>query len=42
MYSTHEDVSKTILIQQTKSEDGAMWILGPGSFMVIGHFNPQM
>lgn len=36
MYSLDEDVVEAIFMQKTPSEDGSMWILGLGSFSVIG------
>lgn len=36
MYSPNGDVTRTILMQKTHSEDNSVWILGPWSFRVIG------
>ena len=42
MYFADGQVCETILIQKNKIEDGSMWILGPGSFRVIGLSESQM
>jgi hypothetical protein len=36
MYSTDGEVYETILVQKNRTEVDFMWILGPGSFRVIG------
>ena len=36
MYSTDGEVYETILVQKTGTNDGFVWILGRGSFRVIG------
>ena len=38
MYFADEDVYEIILVQKNKHYVGFMWILGPGSFRVIGLF----
>jgi hypothetical protein len=42
MYSTDGEVYETILVQKNRTEIGFMWILGPGSFRVIGLSESQM
>jgi hypothetical protein len=42
MYSGDGEVYETILVQKTRTEDGSVWILGPGSFRVIGLSESQM
>ena len=42
MYSADGQVCETIMIQKNRTQDGSMWILGPGSFKVIGHSESQM
>ena len=42
MYFADGQVCETIMIQKNRIEDGSMWILGPGSFRVIGLFESQM
>jgi len=42
MYSEDGEVYETILVQKTRTEDGSVWILGPGSFRVIGLSESQM
>ena len=39
MYFANGEVSRTILMQKNRSEGGFMWILGPGSFRVMGLFD---
>ena len=42
MYSPDGDMSKKILMQKTRSEDHSMWILGHGSFIIIGLYESHM
>jgi len=42
MYSTVGEVYETILVQKNRTEHGSMWILGAGSFRVIGLSESQM
>ena len=42
MYSADGEVYETILVQKTRTDDGSVWILGPGSFRVIGLSESQM
>jgi hypothetical protein len=42
MYSPDGEVYETILVQKNRTEVGFMWILGPGSFRVIGLSESQM
>jgi hypothetical protein len=42
MYSPDGEVYKTILVQKNRTDVGFMWILGPGSFRVIGLSESQM
>jgi hypothetical protein len=42
MYSADGEVYETILVQKNRTEVGFMWILGPGSFRVIGLSESQM
>ena len=36
MYSANGEVYETILVQENRTEVGFIWILGLGSFRVIG------
>src|ERR1700737_1615430 len=42
MYSADGEVYETVLVQKNRTEVGFMWILGPGSFRVIGLSEFQM
>ena len=42
MYSPNGDILETILIPKNMCQDGYVWILGPGSFRVIGLPDSQM
>jgi hypothetical protein len=42
MYGMNGDILETILIPKTNCQDGYVWILGPGSFLVIGLSDSQM
>ena len=42
MYFADGQVCEIIMIQKNRTEDGSMWILGPGSFTVIGLSKSQM
>ena len=42
MYSADGEVYETILIPKNKTDVGFMWILGPGSFRLIGLSKSQM
>ena len=42
MYSVDGEVSETILLQKNRCDDGQYWILGPGSFRVIGLSDSQV
>ena len=42
MYSTNGDILETVLIPKNICQDGYVWILGPGSFRVIGLTDSQM
>ena len=42
MYFAGGQVCETILIQKNRTEHGSMWILGPGSFKVIGLSKSQI
>ena len=42
MFSADGQVCETILVQKNRTDDGSMWILGPGSFRVIGLSESQM
>ena len=41
MYIVDGDISESILMQKNRSEDGHVWILGLGTFRVIGLFDCQ-
>jgi hypothetical protein len=42
MFSADGEVYETILVPKNRTEVGFMWILGPGSFRVIGLSESQM
>ena len=42
MYTMNGDTSEIILMQNNKSDDGHVWILGLGSFSAIGFSNSHM
>ena len=42
MYFAYGEVYETILVQKNRTGVGFMWILGPGSFRVIGIPKSQM
>ena len=42
MYYMNKHLCETIMIQKNRFENDLMWILGPGSLRVIGHYEFQM